>query len=90
LGKPERDLSAVALPCQDRAAYLDKACDRDVCLRRAIESLLKSHEETGNFVDEPVLEGASDCRSKRENVRVGVSHTSILDCIIYRTNSIAL
>jgi hypothetical protein len=64
LGKPERDLSAGALPRQERAAYLDKACDRDVCLRRAIESLLKSHEETGNFVDEPLLDAASDAAVK--------------------------
>ena len=44
--------AAIALPVQERPAYLDRACDSDTELRRAVESLLKSHEETG-FVDQP-------------------------------------
>lgn len=38
---------AVALPANERAAYLDGVCDGDESLREAVEALLKSHEETG-------------------------------------------
>ena len=43
---------AVALAPNERRAYLDRACDGNASLRQAVESLIKSHEETG-FVDEP-------------------------------------
>lgn len=51
--------AAVALSSDERAAYLDKVCDGDLSLRQAVESLLKSHEETG-FVDQPAYEAAAD------------------------------
>ena len=50
---------AVALPSDERAAYLDKVCDGDLSLRQAVESLLESHEETG-FVDQPAYQAAAD------------------------------
>ena len=43
---------ALALAPEKRTIYLDRACDGDVSLRQAVESLIKSHEET-TFVDEP-------------------------------------
>jgi hypothetical protein len=46
--------AAVALAPREREAYFDKVCDGAAALRRAVESLLKSHEEAG-FVDEPAL-----------------------------------
>ena len=52
--------AAVALPSHERAAYLEKACDRDLALRTAVESLLKSHDETGNFVDAPAFQAAAE------------------------------
>ena len=51
--------TAVALTPHDRAAYLNRACDGDSALRQAIESLLKSHEETG-FVDQPAYQAAAE------------------------------
>ena len=52
--------SAVVLPAHERAAYLDRACDGDPLLRRRVESLLQSHEETGNFVDAPAYKAAAE------------------------------
>src|SRR6266540_2930928 len=49
--------AAVALPRNERAAYLDQACNGDPDLHRAVESLLKSHEES-NFVDVPAYKAA--------------------------------
>jgi len=43
--------AALALPQRERAAYLEQACNGDIALRQAVESLLKSHEETNNFVE---------------------------------------
>jgi hypothetical protein len=47
--------AAVALAPDARSEYLDRACDGDTSLRQAIESLIKSHEETG-FVDPPAYQ----------------------------------
>src|SRR4051812_19892874 len=52
--------AAVGLPSNERGAYLDKVCDGDHSLRSAVEALLRSHEETGNFVDAPAYQAAAD------------------------------
>src|ERR1041385_5197466 len=52
--------AALALPSQDRAAYLDAASNGDVTLRQAVESLLKSHEATNHFVDTPAFQAAAE------------------------------
>jgi eukaryotic-like serine/threonine-protein kinase len=52
--------AAVVLPAHERAAYLNKVCDGDLSLRQAVESLLKSHEESGNFVDAPAYQAAAN------------------------------
>ena len=51
---------AVALPDGARPAYLDKACEGNQSLRHAVESLLKSHEESNNFVDQPAYRAAAE------------------------------
>jgi WD40 repeat protein/serine/threonine protein kinase len=43
---------AVKLPPDRRAAYLDEACGSDATLRREVESLLRSHDASGNFLQE--------------------------------------
>ena len=42
----------------DRAAYLDRACGDDTQLRAEVESLLKAHEEAGDFLETPAIEKA--------------------------------
>jgi WD40 repeat protein/serine/threonine protein kinase len=42
--------TAVKLPADQRAAYLDQACGDNLALRREIESLLKAHEAPGSFL----------------------------------------
>ena len=42
--------AALALAPDERTAYLDRACDGDTSLRVAVESLLKSHEETAQVL----------------------------------------
>src|SRR5256886_15896805 len=44
---------ASQLPVEQRSAFLDEACDGDQELRRKIETLLKSNERLGGFLEEP-------------------------------------
>src|SRR2546427_11152787 len=52
--------AAVALAPAERLTYLDHACDGDASLRAAVESLLRSHGETSNFVDAPAYQAAAE------------------------------
>jgi len=52
--------AALALPPQERAAYLEQASDGDSELRQAVEALLKSHEETNSFVDTPGYQAVAE------------------------------
>ncbi len=44
---------AAALPPEERAAYLDRACAGDAAVRARIESLLAAHEAAGGFMAAP-------------------------------------
>ena len=64
--EPERwrkieELFHAALECEERqrAAFLTKACAGDDGLRRAIESLLSRHKDSGSFLETPALKLAA-------------------------------
>src|SRR2546427_9494770 len=75
--------AAVALAPNERAAYLDQACNGDLSLRRAVESLIKSHEETGNFVDTPAYQAAAEMLVDGVALKSGqtVAHYKIVSLI---------
>ena len=74
--------SAVMLPTNERAAYLDHACDGDPSLRRRVEELLQSHEETGNFVDAPVYQAAAEMLIDGLELKAGsVAHYKIFSLL---------
>jgi eukaryotic-like serine/threonine-protein kinase len=75
--------AAIALPRDDRAAYLDKACEGDPSLRAAVDSLIKSHEETGNFVDTPAYQAAAEMLADGAELKEGqmVAHFRILSLL---------
>src|SRR5687768_9192295 len=75
--------AAVALPPNERAAYLDKTCHGDLSLRTAVQSLLKSHEETGNFVDTPAYQAAAEMLIDSAQLKAGstVAHYRILSLL---------
>ena len=62
--------AAVALAPDERRAFLDRACDGDAALRRAVESLLKSHEESG-FVDQPAYQAAGEMLLQNRKLTAG-------------------
>ena len=41
--------------CEERSAYLDKACAGDATLRAEVEALLKDHDEAGDFLEAPTV-----------------------------------
>jgi serine/threonine protein kinase len=51
--------AALALAPHERGAFLEQASDGDLALRQAVEALLRSHEETNNFVDSPAYQAAA-------------------------------
>ncbi|HEX8748922.1 MAG TPA: protein kinase, partial [Pyrinomonadaceae bacterium] len=51
--------AALEVAPEERARFLDKACSNDASLRREVESLIASHERTGNFIDSPAFEAAA-------------------------------
>src|SRR6266540_4919094 len=74
--------AALALAPDERTAYLDRACDGDASLRVAVESLLKSHEETG-FIDEPAYRAAAEMLLNAAEFKSGqtVAHYKILSLL---------
>ncbi|HKS28622.1 MAG TPA: protein kinase [Pyrinomonadaceae bacterium] len=51
--------AALEVAPEERGSFLDKACSGDAALRREVESLIASHERTGNFIDSPAYEAAA-------------------------------
>jgi eukaryotic-like serine/threonine-protein kinase len=51
--------SAVEREPAHRAAFLDQACADDQELRREVESLIRSHEDTNSFIDAPAFEAST-------------------------------
>jgi eukaryotic-like serine/threonine-protein kinase len=52
--------SAVERAPEERAAFLDEACQNDEGMRREVESLLTSHERATNFIEIPAFEAAPE------------------------------
>jgi serine/threonine protein kinase/Tfp pilus assembly protein PilF len=75
--------SAVMLPTNERAAYLDEACNGDLSLRRRVEELLRSHEETRNFVDTPAYQAAAEMLTEGLELKAGstVAHYRVLSLL---------
>jgi hypothetical protein len=47
-------IGALAVPFQERAAFLECVCGGDESLREKMEALLRAHDRVGNFLeDEP-------------------------------------
>ena len=74
---------ALALDSADRAAYLDKSCAADPDFRAAVESLLRSHEETQNFVDKPAYQAAAEMLTTDGHLKPGdvIQHYRIVSLI---------
>jgi eukaryotic-like serine/threonine-protein kinase len=75
--------AAIALAPAERAAYLDRVCDGNGLLRQTVDSLIRSHEESGNFVDKPAFQAAAEMFLDRINFTSGqqVAHYKVISKI---------
>ena len=51
--------SAINYRPEERASFLSEVCSGDANLRREVESLIASHEQSGSFIDEPAFVAAA-------------------------------
>jgi len=73
--------SAAALQPGERAAFLERSCNRDPELRQEVESLLAHDQQAENFIESPALEIAADLMADGEQpsmVGQEVSHYRIV------------
>ncbi|MBD0370953.1 MAG: PD40 domain-containing protein [Pyrinomonadaceae bacterium] len=68
--------AALEVAPAERVAFLDKACSGDAEIRHEVESLIASHERTGEFIDAPAFEAAAhlltdDADSLKDGEAVG-------------------
>jgi serine/threonine-protein kinase len=75
--------AALALPVAERGAFISESSQGDESLRRSLESLLKSHEETNNFLDAPAYAAAAEMLVDRAELRNGqlVAHYKIVSLL---------
>ncbi len=51
---------------EERAAYLDRACQGDPQLRQEVDRLLNAHPQVGSFLQSPLLAGTAENLPNRE------------------------
>src|SRR5690349_90628 len=51
--------AAIARGPQERSSFISQACSGDEQLRSEVESLIASHEQSGDFIDQPAFELAA-------------------------------
>src|SRR5690349_18528596 len=51
--------AAIARGPQERSSFISQACSGDEQLRSEVESLIASHEQSGDFIDQPAFEVAA-------------------------------
>jgi serine/threonine protein kinase/TolB-like protein len=75
--------AAVALPANERAAFIAQSARGDDSLRQSIESLLKSHDETDSFLDEPAYQAAAEMLIDSARLKDGqlVAHYKIVSLL---------
>ena len=51
--------SAITYRPEERSIFVSQACLGDDDLRNEVESLIASHEQSGDFIDQPAFEAAA-------------------------------
>src|SRR5438552_229858 len=60
--------SALDLPPGRRAIFLDDACAGDTELRREVESLLKAHQDAGDFIEDSASDVAAKLLAEKQTL----------------------
>src|SRR5689334_9500478 len=74
---------ALELHGNERAAFLDRACDGDDEVREEVESLLRSYEVAGSFMEAPAVAQAADELATEQKLTPGqrIKHYQIVNLI---------
>ncbi|HET6890449.1 MAG TPA: protein kinase, partial [Pyrinomonadaceae bacterium] len=59
--------AALEQPVSERSQFLDRACGSDGSLRNEVESLLRSHDEAGSFLETPAVASAAESLIDKQN-----------------------
>src|ERR1051325_6171919 len=67
----------------EREAFLDRACDGDIDVREEVESLLRSYEVAGSFMEAPAVAQAADDLATEQKLTPGqrIKHYQIVNLI---------
>jgi len=63
--------SAIQYPPQERDSFLSDVCLGDDVLRSEVESLIASHEQSGEFIDQPAYQAATWLTNEKSELSVG-------------------
>jgi eukaryotic-like serine/threonine-protein kinase len=63
--------AALERQAEERAAFVDHACADDESLRREVTMLLRSHEESGDFISAPALMAAPELLGDERDALIG-------------------
>src|SRR4051812_29668491 len=63
--------SAIRYLPEERNSFLSQACSGDASLRSEVESLIASHEKSGDFIDEPAYQGAAWLADEKSELKAG-------------------
>src|ERR1041385_3054666 len=74
---------ALELHGAERAAFLDRACGGDTSVRKEVESLLRSYEVAGSFMEAPAVAQAADDLATEQKLNPGqrIRHYQIVNLI---------
>ena len=65
--------SAINYRPEERSSFVSRACSGDEELRNEVESLIASHEQSGDFIDKPAFEAAASLLT-REKIELNSGH----------------
>src|SRR5215813_8256147 len=63
--------SAIQYNSEERDSFLSQACSGDDSLRSEVESLIASHEKSGEFIDEPAYQAATWLEDEKADLKPG-------------------
>ena len=82
--------ATVALANADeRAAYIEQACQGDAALQARVEALLRAHDRAGHLLDQPVPDGPAGTGAYTPNAQAGDVVSAQL-CAVPNTRMIPL
>src|ERR1051326_327864 len=78
--------SAIAYAPEERSSFISRACSGDEELRSEVESLIASHEQSGNFIGSACVRGRRIVTRRRASgTDSGLHHRSVRSDLVYQS-----